>query len=440
MTAEWIFFEILINAVEASVLYYLLCSKFAAKYRTIVPTLCFVFGNIVLLSLPLFVSFGELPIIEILTLIFCFAYLIFTRNGSIMKKIFWTFISFAVLLSINLFVITIIAVVNNVDIYRITSQSSTERLITAIIAKTLQVIIFYSISKRERSFEPKNFLSSILIILCFSIPLISVLLMIFVYSLVIRNFSVPEVLIFIVCFGFLSINIIVFVLYEIINREANKNYKIIAQNKQYALTEQHNNQVIEIYDKMRDWRHDYKHHMQLVMGMLEQIDNEKNSGVIDYIKNLDEKLKKSSLEIVTGNYIVDAIVSAKATLASSYNITFEHNINLTENIKSMEDADLCSILSNLFDNAIEACCKLDINRYINFEMLIFKNQLTIKVINSANGEYIIDNGKLKTTKHGDLHGIGIEHIKAIVENYRGIYDIKPEADSFTANISVPLAN
>ena len=101
--------------------------------------------------------------------------------------------------------------------------------------------------------------------------------------------------------------------------------------------------------------------------------------------------------------------------------------------------DLCSILSNLLDNAIEACCKLEYSRYINLEMLIFKNQFNIKIINSSNGDYKMENGKFKTTKRGDLHGIGIGHIKSIVENYGGIYDIKPESEVFTTHISIPLA-
>ena len=442
MTAEWIFIEILINSVEVGVLYHLLCNKFPAKYRICVPTLCFILGDIIFLSLPMFISFGELPLIEILFPISCFLYLLYFRNGKVSKKIFWIVFSFVILASIASFSILIISFTSGIHISYIMhiNLNSTERLLAMIIAKTLQVIIFYILGKRTEKSEIKNILSFLPMLMCYTIPLISLILMIFIHILIQKNLYIPEELIFSISIGYLIINIIVFILYELINREAGKNYMLMAQNKQYELTEQHNNQVIEIYDKMRDWRHEYKHHMQLVMGMLEQIDAEKNNGAINYIKDLDKKLKRSSLEIVTGNYIVDAIVSAKATLASSYDITFEHNINLTKNIISVEDADLCSILSNLLDNAIEACCKLELNRYIALEMLIFKNQLNIRVTNSANGEYIIDKGKLKTTKRGDLHGIGMGHVRSIVENYNGIYDIKPETNSFTANISIPLEN
>jgi sensor histidine kinase regulating citrate/malate metabolism len=105
----------------------------------------------------------------------------------------------------------------------------------------------------------------------------------------------------------------------------------------------------------------------------------------------------------------------------------------------IENTDLCSILSNLLDNAIEASCKLNENRYINIEMITFKNQFNIKIVNATNGEYKLENGKLKTTKSGDLHGIGIGHVKSIVESYGGILNVNPESKSFITHISIPLA-
>ena len=152
---------------------------------------------------------------------------------------------------------------------------------------------------------------------------------------------------------------------------------------------------------------------------------------------MDENIKSSSLEIITGNIIIDAIVSAKAALASVYGITFTYNISLKDDI-IIDNTDLCSILSNLFDNAIEACYKLDENRYINLKMVTFRNQFSIEITNSTDGKYKIEKGIFKTTKRGDLHGIGIGHIKSVVENYGGIYDITPESDTFTANITIPL--
>ncbi|MCL2311266.1 MAG: GHKL domain-containing protein [Firmicutes bacterium] len=439
MALEWILIEVFVNIVEVSVLFYLLCAKFSAKYRTFISTLLFILGNVVFLSLYIFISFRGVPIAEILVPSVCFIYLLLFRNGSILKKIFWIVVSFAILYSIAIFSATIIAVLSEVDSATdVITQSSSERLLGLIIAKTLQIAIFYILTKKKRNIETKNIISPKAMIVCFIVPLISFMLLLFIYSFIHRRPDIPEELIFPISVGYLVINIIVFVLYEIINREAEKNYILVAKYKQYELTEQHNVEVIKIYEKMRSWRHDYNNHMQLVVGILETDSGSNISEAIDYIKDLDEKIQNSSLEIITGNYIVDAIVSAKAALASAHNINFEHTISLPKDI-AMENTDLCSILSNLLDNAIEACCKLSGNRYINFEMLTFRNQFSIRITNSTDGKYRIENGIFKTTKRGDLHGIGMGHVKSIVESYGGIMDAEPKPEFFTARISIPLA-
>ena len=439
MPIEWVFIQIFVITVEITVLFYLFCSKFKAKYNSFIPTMFFVIGNILFIFLSKFVPLGNLPIAEILSLISGLVFVLVFRSGNILKKIFWALISFALLFSIAYFSITIIAVTRGVNSADVIAPNSTELLLAMVVAKTLQVVIFYILAKKK-NFEPKNILSIAPMVCCLIVPFLNIVLIFFINDLIHKNLDIPDELIFIVSISYLVINIIIFVLYEIISREAEKNYVLVAKNKQYELTERHNNQVIKIYEKMREWRHDYDNHMQLVVGILEKA---KPNGIvdeaIDYIKTLNDKIKSASLEIITGNYIVDAIISAKATLALSHNIVFEHNISLPAEL-AMDSTDLCSILSNLLDNAIEACCKLESGRYINLEMLVVRTQLIIKLINASDGEYKIEHGKLKTTKRGGLHGIGMGHIKSIAENYGGFSDIKAEFTHFTAQISIPLGS
>jgi hypothetical protein len=361
MPIEWMFIQIAVNTVEIGALFYLLCSKFTAKYRTVIPTLSFIAGLIIFISLPIFISFGGLPLTEIVTLSFSLIYLLFFRDGSAWKKTFWVFISYILIILVAFFSIAVIIFMRGVHHIDIINMTSTERLLVMFLAKTLQIVIFYILVKKKREYELKSVLSPLPIFICFSIPLMSLIITISIHTFIVAGLNISENVIFLIAIGFLIINIMVFVLYEFINREAEKIYTLMAKNKQYELTEQRNSQVIEIYERIREWKHDYNNHMQLVVGMLEKSEPDKNNEAIDYIKNLDDKISSSSLEIVTDNYIVDAIVSAKATSALAHGISFEHHILLTDNI-IVDDTDLCSILSNLLDNAIEACCKLEENR------------------------------------------------------------------------------
>ena len=437
MPIQWIAIQLFVNTVEVGTLYYLLCSKFPAKSKTFIPTLCFVAGNISVLMASKFVTFGNLPIAEILAPTSSFLYLLLFRSGSALKKMFWTLISIAILFSLAFFAIAIIAMNRGVASVDAVAPNSNELLLTMILAKTSQVAIFYVLAKRKKVFESNSLLSIAPMLICLIVPLLSILSILFINGSIHSDANIPDELIFFVSVSYLAINVIVYVLYEFIGREAEKNYILVAKQKQYNLTQRHNIQVIEIYERMREWKHDFMNHMQVVSGMLEKTDPSGNGEAINYIKNLGGKIENSYLDIASGNLAVDAIVSAKATLAAANEIELSRNILLTDSLP-IDNTDLCSILSNLLDNAIEACCKLKEQRYINLEMLVFKNQFSIKITNAANGEYSLESGKLKTTKNGNLHGIGMGHVRAIVDSYGGIFDVEPEAKYFAANVSIPI--
>jgi hypothetical protein len=437
MQVEWIVFEIFVNIVEVCAVFYLLCKKFSAMFRNIAPMLLFIAGSVSYLSLPLFLPF-KLPVpVEIVTFALYLLYALFFRRGNFWKKIFWVSLIYALLFVISFSTVTLVSMISKMNSMDIMTEPSHIRFITMAIGKVIQIAVFYVLStgkkKVDSSFSPP-------LVACFAIPFISVVSGIAIYQIILRDveYAIPEMMIYIIAASYLSICIAVFVLYETINKEAEKYYMLLAKHNQYEFTEQHNIQVVEVYERMRKWNHEFMNHMQAVAGMIEHTDPESNNEALNYIHGLDEKIKGSYLEIATGNLVVDAIVSAKATLAEASDIKFKHDIILKGDV-SVNDTDLCSILSNLLDNAIEACRKLDENRYIELEMLIFQDHLSIKTTNTSSRAYKMENGKLKTTKNGNLHGIGMGHVKSIVESYSGTFNFKPGPADFATHIMIPLS-
>lgn len=374
---------------------------------------------------------------EIILFLSCLIYVLLFRNGGFWKKIFWIALIESLFIGIGLLSITLLSIMTGVSVIDIMTKSSNVRLIVMVITHIIDFVVFFILSinkkRNELLFNPS-------LIICFIIPLISLISVIVAHQILLKdvNNGTSEVLIYIVSVSYILTNIIVFILYEIINKEAEKNYDLMAKQKQYEITEKHNNQIIEIYSNIKDWRHDYVNHMQVIMNLLEKPEvKDFNKEAINYIKNLDEKIEPSLAMISTGNYIVDAIVSAKVSSASLHNIKFEYNISLPERL-AIKDTDLCAVLSNLLDNAIEACLKLKYDRCIHLVIIILKNDLFIKLENSTNGEYKREYGQFKTTKKGKFHGIGMKHIESIVKEYSGIYSIEAENNSFSTQITIPL--
>ena len=438
MSAGWIAFEIFINIVEVGTIFYLLCKKFPAKRRTGIWTALFAAANIIYLSVPLFVPFKLFPPVEIVTFIFYLVFLMFLREGSVWKKIFWVSLMYSILFVISYLSTTITSILSGLSSLDIMTRSSGVRFLMMATAKIVQIVVFYFLSLNKK----RDVLFNRTLVICFIVPLISCTSGIVINETMLTmgaNYNVPDIIVYVISVSYLLINIVFFILYEIINKEAEKSYLLMAKHRQYEAMEQHNAEILKIYSDIREWRHDYANHMQVVMALIEKSklqDSDINEAV-NYIKNIDGKITTASLKVSTGNYIVDSIISAKLTLASSFDIKFDYNCSVTNRL-TISDTNLCTLLSNLLDNAIDACCKLEDGRYIDIEIIEIKNQLYIKIKNSANGEYIKEGGKFKTTKKDKWHGIGLRHVENIVEEHGGISSIETDANSFTVRVSIPL--
>ena len=197
MPVEWIFIQLFINTVEIGALCYLLCSKFPAKGKTFIPTLCFIAGNLSSLMLSAFGFFGNLPIAEIFVLVSTLLYLLLFRSGNVLRKIFWTLISVAIVFALAFFGISIVAMTKGVDSAAAITTNSSELLLTMILAKTSQIVIFYILAKRKKSFT-NGILSTAPMLICLIVPLLSILLIFFINGLIHNDTQALDKLIFVV--------------------------------------------------------------------------------------------------------------------------------------------------------------------------------------------------------------------------------------------------
>lgn len=135
----------------------------------------------------------------------------------------------------------------------------------------------------------------------------------------------------------------------------------------------------------------------------------------------------------TGKDAIDSLLCAKYQQMSASGIVFKHSIFMKEN-DSVSMFDLCIVLGNLIDNAIEANERIDKERReINLEMRQNGDYLYVKISNPLNGKLSIENGKIKTTKKDTIfHGFGLESIEEIAKKYSGSVTYKQKNDFFIA--------
>ena len=203
---------------------------------------------------------------------------------------------------------------------------------------------------------------------------------------------------------------------------------------QHELIETHYREVENMYRQIRGWRHDYRNHIQ---AMKAYAASENWDAVKRYLDLLDEDLTTVDTVIKTGNPMTDAILNSKISLAKSKGIKVVADAHIPVKLKSSE-IDLCCIIGNLFDNAIEASLKLaEENRVVRVYMDMRNTQLYISFTNfTADKKLKKEGGIFKSTK-GEGHGFGLKRIDAIVKRYDGYISRNSEDGAFTTEILLP---
>ena len=152
---------------------------------------------------------------------------------------------------------------------------------------------------------------------------------------------------------------------------------------------------------------------------------------------MDTDLNTVDLAVKTGNAMADAIINSKISLAKSRNIPVQIDAHIPVKLK-MSELDLCCILGNLFDNAMDASAELpEEERLIRVYMDMKGTQLYISFTNfTATKKQKKLAGRFVTTK-GEGHGFGLVRIDAIVEKLDGYLSRNSEDGAFTTEILIP---
>ena len=203
---------------------------------------------------------------------------------------------------------------------------------------------------------------------------------------------------------------------------------------QRELIETHYQEVENMYRQIRGWRHDYRNHIQTMKVLAENGDLD---GIKAYLDELDTDLNTVDTVVKTGNAMADAILNSKISLARSRNIAVQVDAHIPVKL-SMSELDLCVIIGNLFDNAIEASLALpEDQRRIRVYLDMKGTQLYISFTNRTAGKKLPKVGKIfKTTKGAD-HGFGLVRIDNIIERLDGYLSRNSEDGAFTTELLIP---
>lgn len=351
---------------------------------------------------------------------FTFAAIFFTTRGSLLYKlcavmITWFFIH-ATDYIISYCLIMIIG--KSIDISEGISLilvPGTIRMIYILINKLLQIAIFVSFHKlysKLKLLNKKN------IFLLFAVTTLSYIVMSILTNLVLTDSLISLQTAVIFSLFFIILTIVISIISVVISskyQNEKREKELIALTN--TLMEKNYTEIKHAQDIIRRQVHDFKNHILTIDGMLSEDSNAKK-----YTKELLETSYQQAQNCHSGNEIIDSIINCKMNEATNQNIEFNHKILLNTKL-NISFVDICAILANQIDNALEACAKISIDKERSVKVQIWQKESFVffKVINTVDKNPFDNLNNLKSTKDNSdtMHGLGIKNIRETAAKYDG---------------------
>ena len=369
----------------------------------------------------------------IVAVILTIVFYITSYTTSITTAIMTTLIYWMILLGTDALSMSISIWINSLNSMDMLLVNSSYRLQSIVLGKSILILILYlyRLIKFEIELHKKA-------ILYLGIPIIANIVSFFVIFKYVFKFSDMKLIstneiLYISILLFLSNISIILVI-----RRIRKDSRLLAQKdmvkNNLEMQYKYYMNIKENQDKVRQLHHDMKNHIICMRKLIQNgYDNEK------YIESIDKSIRQYENTFDTGNVLLDIILSEKKQICNNKNIKFFSSVNFTK-CDFIESEDICSIFSNILDNAIEACMKINSNnKFIYIEGKIVEKFFIMKVENSKINKINIKNNKFMTDKDNKFsHGLGISSIKNSVKKYNGETVINYTDDRFIIKILIPI--
>ena len=423
-------FELGINLLQGFLFAYFLFGCLELRRWKNAPALPFILCMLaVFLAITvcnLVVTFEGVAIFVYALVLFLFA--VIFCEGSILNKVFVAIVPVNASTVGSIFSVNLIAYITNQSVYNFIITNPVLRILAILLSNGIFFTILFIIKK----FTAKHTLKlkeAEWFLLSFNIGL-SVVAYMFLYYAIFNSNSLQANFFNSICAVVLIV--INITMYVLLTNFSNR-YQIQLENNLLRQQAEYQAETImetkKQYDELQKVRHDFKN----VLGVINHLNSGHNNEEISkYISEYLNLQNKSIHMIHTGNSFVNAIINSKLAEANESGI--EVQISTVRDIDNVYSMDMCTLLGNLFDNAIRATVnsyqkmiKLDIRREVQTTIVSMKNSIDSPVL-SVNPT--LQSNKSDTTNHG----YGTKIIRDIAAKYKGYVDFYEENGFFCCNV------
>lgn len=437
----WNLFELLVNVFQGFIFmffcYKFLGSKFEGKKGIICLAAASAAEVLAITSVNYFYQVFnglEIYLLVLIQIVYCFTCL----KGTTMSKIFAPIFFYCGTYGISASIAFLVSSISGVSMYDLMASSTIYRFFCMILINVLYVV-FYSLTLRFKTYK-FNIMKWTDWAAFIVIPLISIFILVLIYAISLETNLTREHSLFLgfVAIGILVITVLIWIMLIKISKDSEfeLQYKLLQQ--QYKYQNENILQANKSMENISSIRHDMKNKL-LVIG--QYIKNGDTDNALKMCGACGGEVQQSTGTFInTKNSMLNAIVNVKLSQANEKYI--DTQVLVTEALEDVADTDLCIMLGNVLDNAVEAVSKLpEDNRRIKvkferkggYRLIIVKNSIAQSVLKS--------NPKLRTTKSDKaMHGIGTKSLEKTVRKYKGEVHYTEKDGLFCVGIVLPIPN
>lgn len=356
-----------------------------------------------------------------------FVYAVVMYKGKWIKKLFLSAVFYGLMVCVDYLCLIFI----ELFVAEKLLQNSVFLVIIVLLCKTILFLLVLLLDftwKKERKVEMKN--SEWILFLVF--PFLTVAIMV-VMLISFRDKSSYAGYVT-VSLGMVIVNIVMFGLMRYVSTREQK-------MKEIQILQERNRERINAYQELsvnyqnqKRILHDYSNQIHCIQGLLE---SKKYQDAQEYASKLTGLVEENMEVIDVKNIILNVVLNQKYRTARNENISMIFQINSLTNLW-IEDTDMVIIMSNLLDNAIEACRKLKENRVILLKIVRERRQLVLSVQNQVADTVEIKEKQIETSKSDKKnHGIGLKNVQMVLDKYHGFGNIRYENGWFYYTAIIP---
>ncbi len=235
------------------------------------------------------------------------------------------------------------------------------------------------------------------------------------------------------------INISIFIIFDEIIKITELDKIRVISEQQLKIQQNHYKLMLENNKSVRGIWHDMNNHLIVLQTFLEL---NKLDELKKYLQDLSNQVRSKGTLLNTGNLVIDSIISEKLLNAQRNECLITHEIIISKDL-NIDSIDLCIILGNALDNALDECLRItdkEIKKEVKLKIINKDNQIFISVVNPFEGIIDIKDNNILTKKYdNENHGFGLKNIEHTVEKYNGNINIFTEANLFYLNIAIKIS-